>query len=179
MASQISPVSIHEGDIEIVDSSLYEQINGKLIEREVPNLKHGRLQKFATRVLESPLASLAIEVVQEVSINHWDKPKSDWMTPDVIVSLPGGFKEARNGYVLPPILLTVEVLSPRQTIFNMQWKVKELLAWGVQQVWLADPESASIAVFDTPERAELIAEGNMPVPGTEVKVAISDLFSTR
>lgn len=174
MATQTTPYTA-----EPIDTSRFEQVDGKLIERNVPTLKHGKLQRFVTSALLSAATSQQLDAVQEVSINHWDKPKSDWMTPDVIVSEPGGFREAQNGHVLPPIALAVEVLSPSQSVFNMQWKVKELLEWGVRQVWLVDPESSSVAVFNAPGKSELFSDGNLKIADTGIDVLLSDLFSER
>ena len=108
-----------------VDTSRFEQVDGKLIERPVPTRLHGKLQRHLANLLASALQGFGIGVEAEVSIDHWDEPKSDWFTPDVIASLAGGFQDARNGHVLPPVLLAVEVLSSGQNFSNMRSKVSD------------------------------------------------------
>ncbi len=172
MATQFIPSSI-----EPVDTSRFEQVNGKLIERPVPTLKHSDLQFHITSLLRQAVLDLGMKANQELSIDHLDEPKSDWLTPDVVVSLAGGFRQAKNGHVLPPVLLAVEVLSPGQNFFNMRRKVSDLLAWGVEQVWLVDDESHSIAVFQSSNaKSEVFYEGSVPLPGTSLPFRLEDLF---
>ena len=168
-------------ELETIDTSRFEQVNGKLIERPVPTRPHGRLQRHIANLLSLAVEELGLEAEAEVSINHWDEPKSDWLTPDVIVSIAGGFKEAENGHVLPPLLLAIEVLSPGQTFSNMRWKASDLLAWGVQQVWLVDENSKSVAVFSSHDASKLetFYDGSVALTGINLSFTLNDLFRYR
>ena len=172
MATQYLPSSL-----EHVDTSRFEQVNGELIERPAPTLKHSELQLQITLLLRQAVSEFDMKANQELSIDYWDEPKSDWMTPDVIVSMEGGFREAKNGHVLPPILLAVEILSSGHNFFNMRRKVSDLLAWGVQQVWLVDGESRSVAVFKSSNaKSQVFYEGSVLLSGTSLQFYLADLF---
>ena len=127
-------------DIEYIDTSRYERTEGQLVERPLPSRRHAEVQLNATILLRQIAKQLGIKDYQEWTLDEASVPEHDWMTPDVLVSLPGELKESRVGHLLPPAFLAVEVLSPGQTIPQMMKKARRFLRWGVQHVWLIEPE---------------------------------------
>jgi Uma2 family endonuclease len=174
MATQTIPPAA-----EPLDTSRFEQVNGKLIERPSPSLTHGKLQRKITALLDAAVNSRDMHAIQEVSLNRVDEPKSDWLTPDSIVSDAGGFREAQNGHVLPPVLLAVEILSEGQSFFGMRRKVSDYISWGVKHIWLVDPYSSSIATFRASNygRAALVYEGSVEIADTQISIPLSAIFS--
>ena len=128
------------GEVEYVDTSRYERIEGRLVERPLPGSRHAEVQWNATLLLKQVAKQHGMKAHQEWTLDEVDQPEHDWMTPDVLVSLPGERKESRIGHLLPPAFLAVEVLSPGQTIPQMNKKARRFLRWGVQHVWLIEPE---------------------------------------
>ncbi len=55
--------------------------------------------------------------------------------------------EIPMGYITIPPDLAVEVVSPTDTVFDVEEKVEEYLAAGVRMVWVASPLSRSVRVF--------------------------------
>lgn len=123
-----------------IDTSRYERIEGQLVERPLPSRRHAEVQLNTTILLRQTVKQLGMKAYQEWTLDEADVPEHDWMTPDVLVSLPGELKESRIGHLLPPAFLAVEVLSPGQTIPQMMKKARRFLRWGVQHVWLIEPE---------------------------------------
>lgn len=173
MATHLLPVEQTK-----VDTSRYECLNGQLIERPVPARPHGRLQRRIANLIESAIEKSNMEVEAEISIDRWDEEKSDWLTPDVLVSTGSGFKEAKNGHVLPPALLAIEVLSSGQNFSNMRRKVTTLIEWGVTEVWLVDGQSQSISVFPSSDtsKSETVYEGNIATGDHSVSLFMTDIF---
>jgi Uma2 family endonuclease len=128
------------GEVEYIDTSRYERIKGQLVERPLPGDRHAEVQWNATLLLKQAAKQHGMKAHQEWTIDEGDRPEHDWMTPDVLVSMPGEYKRSAIGYLLPPAFLAVEVLSPGQTIPQMMRKARRFLRWGVQHVWLIEPE---------------------------------------
>jgi Uma2 family endonuclease len=74
--------------------------------------------------------------------------------------------------------LAVEVNSPRDTLKEVFAKLDEYFRHGVQQVWLVEPHSRKLCVYDSPTRVRILTEvdtlDNTIVPGFTLKVG--DLF---
>jgi Uma2 family endonuclease len=88
--------------------------------------------------------------------------------------LPEGRLPAEAAPRLAPAL-AVEVLSPSNTIEEMQLKLTEYFENGVQIVWVLDPATKSVRVHDAPDRfhpfsAESVLDGGDVLPGFSVEV---------
>lgn len=102
----------------------------------------------------------------ELSLDPTGDSVGEWLTPDVLVCQPEGFREKpQNRHVLPPLFLAVEILSPKQTFINLRWKAKEYITWGVEHVWFVDGDSKAVLTYDAPVwgRGQLYSEGTIAV----------------
>ncbi len=171
MASQLIQTT-HSLDLE-----RYECIDGVLIEKPVPTITHASLQLRALDPLRNAAQPLGMTTLSEVSLNQRDVERSDWMTPDVMVSKPGGFKGAANDHALPPVALAVEILSPGQSFLLMRQKAERYLTWGVRAVWLIDPDSKAALCFSSEIGA---GSGHLIFDGTlragDLFIHLSQLF---
>lgn len=177
MATHFVPNSETAGT-SLIDTSRYECIGGNLIERAVPGIPHGLLQKRIVRLLDDQLASTGRIAVGEVSLDKTPERNSEWLTPDVIVSMPGGFRmKQSNSHAFPPAFLAIEILSAGQTFENLRWKAEDYLAWGVEHVWFLDSDSASAMTFDgrQPDRDQLVSEGSLSV-GDFLSIPLATIF---
>ena len=166
MAAQTIPSN------ELIDTSRYECVDGELVERPVPNFRHSRIQDDLSVHFRPLTQLLGMVSGPELSIDR-NPGKSDWMTPDYAVSMPGGYTVNANGHALPPILLAVEVLSPGQSLTEMRQKAERYLAWGAQTVWLIDPDAAVALVFNAeqPGSGHFVAEGLLRAGDLAVSLA--------
>jgi Uma2 family endonuclease len=129
----------HAVDLESIDTSRYEQIDGRLTERPMPKDRHAEVQGNIIEFLGPKARALGLRAYPELSVDREDAPNSDWMTPDVVVAQPD-FPRTKRRNALPPLLLAIEVLSPEQTIPEMIRKTQRYFDWGVKHVWLIEPE---------------------------------------
>ena len=172
MATQIVP------NTETVDSGRYEFVHGRLVERALPGLKHAALQQRMVDLLRPQAAQTGKVVMAELSLDQDDQARSEWLTPDVLVSTSEGFvTKSINDHALPPALLAVEILSPGQTFMNLRWKADDYIQWGVQHVWFLDPESASVLTYAAPDstRGQILSSGTVAI-SDELSLALSDIF---
>jgi Uma2 family endonuclease len=99
--------------------------------------------------------------------------------PDVSFITRARLPRPPKGYI--PIVpeLAVEVVSPKDLYSEVQSKVDEYLAAGVLLVWVVDPETLSVAIYDQSGavrrlRAPEVLTGEDILPGFRCEVA--DLF---
>jgi Uma2 family endonuclease len=73
--------------------------------------------------------------------------------------------------------IAVEILSPSETKKTIQRKIDAYLKWGVQEIWLIDPEARTLAVHSR-AGVQPLSEGafltSSLVPGWQLQIA--DLF---
>jgi Uma2 family endonuclease len=94
--------------------------------------------------------------------------------------LPGGRVPAEPAPRIAPAL-AVEVLSPSNTDAEMRIKRQEYFDSGTYQVWLLDPTTQTLHVYDAPERfrqltRDDVLEDETLLPGFTVRVG--ELFAT-
>ena len=124
------------------DESRFDRVDGQWVERPLPGAQHSDLQFALTVVLKRLAEPLGAVARQEWSLTKpddtgFDQP--DYMTADVLVTLPKAYEMTKRGHLIPPALLAVEIASPGQ---DNQIKKAELFhAWGVRHCWLINPET--------------------------------------
>ena len=75
--------------------------------------------------------------------------------------------------VRTPPLLCIEVLSPTDSMTEMQDKIDDYLAMGVQAVWVVNPKRRKAFVVD---RGALLPVDVLIVPETEIRIAVAEIF---
>jgi Uma2 family endonuclease len=84
-----------------------------------------------------------------------------------------------RGYWPGPPDLAVEVVSPTDTLFDVEEKVDEWLAAGVAMVWVVNPKRKTVTVYRSPTSSTILTvndelDGQDVVPGFRCRV--SELF---
>jgi Uma2 family endonuclease len=85
-------------------------------------------------------------------------------------------EEKFERYVTQPPLIAIEVLSPEDTMTAMRAKAAEYRQFGVENIWIVDPE-ARIAFRYTDGSLEEVNSGELVVPGTPIRVVLSEMFA--
>jgi len=111
-----------------------DYVDGELLERNVGEWEHSRLQMLLSQFLFSLEAELGILVVPEQRVQV--RP-TRFRIPDIAV-----LTAAPSGPVVQdPPFLCIEILSRRDRVEEMQVRVDDYLEFGVQYVWLIDPRT--------------------------------------
>ena len=79
-------------------------------------------------------------------------------------------------YVTAPPLIAIEILSPEDTLRAMQTKAAEYRLFGVEHIWIIDPEPR-IAYRYAESALEEVLSGELTVPGTPIRVVLSEMFA--
>ena len=145
-----------------------EYVEGELLERNVGEWDHSRLQTLLTRYLSNREKEWGILVLTEQRVQI--KP-TRFRVPDISVL---SAKSPVEEIVRHPPLLCIELLSPEDRVTEMQQRIDDYLAFGVRAVWLIHPGTKRAFVY-TASSVEEVKDGVLRLEGSEVEVPIIDL----
>ena len=111
-----------------------EYVEGRIVERPLPQKPHSRMQGFLLRALHEAAHPLGYEIWVEQRIRTRRNP-DHYRVPDLCVTLG---EPPENTFTDPPALC-IEILSPEDSALAIRQKVEEYLAFGVPHVWVIDP----------------------------------------
>jgi len=147
-----------------------EFVDGRIEERNLGEKEHSILQRFFTVLFAIKRSEWGVEVFPELRTQTQARR---FRVPDVLVTRASDRFER---YVTRPPLIAIEILSPEDTLSAMQQKAAEYRAFGVEHVWIVDPEPR-IAYRATEGGLEEVRTGALDVPGTPIRIELSDLFT--
>jgi Uma2 family endonuclease len=147
-----------------------EYVDGRIEERNLGEKEHSIIQRYLTVLFAIKRAEWGVEVFPELRTQT--KP-TNFRVPDVLV-MRAGKKFER--YVTEPPLIAIEILSPEDTLRVMQGKAAEYRSFGVENIWIIDPEPR-IAYIYTSAGLEEVHTGKLTVPETSIRVVLSELFA--
>jgi Uma2 family endonuclease len=145
-----------------------DYLEGQLLERNVGEWDHARLQGLLIRYLSNREKELGILVVPEQRVQVKARR---FRVPDVTV-LAGPRPE--GGIITTPPFLCVELLSPRDRVVEMQDRIRDYLDFGVRYVWLIDPKTG-LTFVHTPDGVQEVRNGMLSTKNPDVSVSLLDL----
>jgi Uma2 family endonuclease len=110
-----------------------DYVDGEILERNVGEYDHAKLQKRLILYLGNREAELRIHVVPEQRVQV---SRTRFGVPDVCVV--AGAEPTEQVFTKPPALC-IEILSPEDTMTRMQERIDDHLKFGVPHVWVLDP----------------------------------------
>jgi Uma2 family endonuclease len=126
-----------------------ELMDGEVIEKAMPNRKHGTLVAFLVRILGNYLEQTR-EARVKTEVRHLEDEEEWVFLPDVSVTLRtriGPASETSDPVeVLPD--LAIEVLSPEDRPGRLQRRIAHYMRSGVQVLWVVDPDSETVTVWE-------------------------------
>ena len=118
-----------------------ELVRGEIAERPLPTFQHGNIQlRMGSRLMalqQSYPVFTSVEVRVRMALDLYRIPD---------ISMWEG--AVPDGVPATPPLLVVEISSPDDRLDAMLQKLEEYRAWGVQHIWLVEPELKRIHVYD-------------------------------
>ncbi|MGA2570663.1 MAG: Uma2 family endonuclease [Terracidiphilus sp.] len=147
-----------------------EFVDGRIEERNLGEKEHSILQRYLTVLFAIKRAEWRVEVFPELRTQTQARR---FRVPDVLIVRAGDKFER---YVTRPPLIAIEILSPEDTLHAMQEKAAEYRHFGVEHIWIIDPEPR-IAYRYTQGALEEVRTGELTVPGTPIRVALSEMFA--
>lgn len=122
------------------DGADREYLDGEVVERNMGNKSHGRIQLRIAAMLQALEAKTGIYVVVEVRHKVSD---THFRIPDIAVFAHEPMEEVPS--TAP--LVAIEILSPDDRIGYIIPKLEEYRRWGVTHIWVADPEDRKLFTY--------------------------------
>lgn len=151
------------------DGADREYLDGKVVERNMGNKSHGRIQLVIASLLRQHETNTGLYVTVEV---RQKITELRYRIPDVAV-----FEGEPVGEVpSTPPLVAIEILSPDDRIGYIVPKLEEYRAWGVRNIWVADPEDRKLFTYGS---AGLHEVNEFKLPEFGIVLTKAELFETR
>ena len=147
-----------------------EFVDGRIEERHLGEKEHSILQRFLTVLFAIHRAEWGVEVFPEL---RTQTDARRFRVPDVLVVRAG---QKFERYLTQPPLIAIEILSPEDTLRAMQAKAAEYRRFGIEHIWILDPESR-IAYRYTEAGLEEVRTGELTVPATPICVVLGEVFA--
>jgi Uma2 family endonuclease len=147
-----------------------EFVDGRIEERNLGEIEHSILQRFLTVLFALKRTEWRVEVFPEL---RTQTAARKFRVPDILVVWAG---ETIERYITRPPLIAVEILSPEDTLSAMQIKAAEYRGFGIENIWIIDPEPR-LAYRYTSTGLEEVHTGELTVPGTPVRIVLSEMFA--
>jgi Uma2 family endonuclease len=145
-----------------------EWVDGELKERAVGEGSHAYVQTFFIRYFLKHEDEFGIRVTQELRMQVSAK---NYRVPDVtVIRSSDPFEEI----VRTPPLLCIEILSPTDSMSEMQDKIDDYLTMGVKAVWVVNPKRRKAFLVDG---GALLPAQELTVPGTTIRVGVKEIFA--
>lgn len=145
-----------------------EYLDGELLERNVGEWDHSRLQLLLGQYLANGEKQwgVVVAIAQRVQIRA-----TRFRVPDILV-LTGG---APTGPIVnQPPFLCIELLSPRDRMAEMQDRIDDYLNFGVSYVWVINPRDRRAFVY-TKERVQEVKDGVLSTDNPDIRVSLFEL----
>ena len=110
-----------------------EYVDGEIVERNLGEKTHSRIQRRLTVHLDPVTKELGMEVLPEQRVQV---SATRFRIPDVIV-----LRESDERIVTSPPFICIEVLSKDDTMQYMQEKIDDYLRFGVPYIWIVNPRN--------------------------------------
>jgi Uma2 family endonuclease len=148
------------------DGADREYLDGEVVERNMGNKSHGKIQLRLGSLLQAFEQRTGIYVVVEV---RQKVTGTRFRIPDVAVFEDEPEEEVPS----TPPLVAIEILSPDDRVGYVIPKLEEYRQWGVRHIWLADPDSRKLFTYGDAGLHE-VTELSLPQHG--IALTLADVF---
>lgn len=146
-----------------------EYDHGVILERNLGEFEHSFLQVLLGTIFTVNMENWSVFGLTEQRVQI---TPNKFFVPDICVLRVGAPTE---DILTHPPLIVIEILSPEDTIRRAATKTKEYLQFGIEHVWVIDP-NARVAFRGVATGLERVPDGRLTVPGTLIEIRISELF---
>jgi Uma2 family endonuclease len=159
-----------------------EYIEGKIIQKPMPQGKHSAIQGEFVPVINSVVKPQRIaRAFPELRCTFGGRST----VPDITVFIWSRIPRDENGEIANTFPIapdwTIEILSPDQSQTKVTKNILHCLKHGSKMGWLIDPDEQTVFVYRPQQETEVFDEPDalIPVPSfaSELQLTIQDLFS--
>jgi len=152
------------------DGADRDYVDGEVIERNMGELPHAQLQVRLIQLLLPLAEELRLQVLPEIRIQT--RP-TRFRVADIAVWRAGDIGQRIP--TVPPFLV-VEILSDEDRLVRLQPKIQEYLAYGVQWVWVIDPDERRALSYSPANQGGTLVE-ELRTYDPDLAIPLADLLS--
>ncbi len=146
-----------------------DYVDGVLVERNVGQYDHSRLQHLLSRYLGNREQEWGVRVLIEQRVQV--RP-TRYRVPDICVIS----RDAPIEQILThPPFLCIEIVSPDDRMDEVQERIDDYLAFGVACVWLLNPRNRRAFIYTAAEIRE-VKDGILRTSDPDLAVPVAELF---
>ncbi len=146
-----------------------DYIDGEVRERNLGEKPHSGLQGYFTALFSLNRASWGLRSYPEQRVQI---SATRYRIPDVCAERPDG---TADPIIRKPPVVCIEILSPGDSLADMQERVNDYLTLGVPNIWLIDPVRRWAWTADQ-DGIHLLASDAFAIAGTPVHIPLADLY---
>lgn len=154
-----------------------ELVRGQVVREPPAGFQHGRISARIAAILQAFVGEhgLGEAVGAETGFILCDEPPTV-RAPDVAFVAAGRLATEPVGFAPLAPDLAVEIVSPSNTLSEIQDKVMDYLEAGARLVWVVDPRSRNVTTYSSRKDIQLLTEdeeidGGTVLPGFRCTVA--------
>ena len=147
-----------------------DYIDGEVLERNMGEKPHSRLQTFFSRFLAQFEESLKSETLTEQRVQVGRKR---YRIPDVAL-VPLSDSDPR--IVRTPPLLCIEILSSKDTLSEIAKRTHDYATMGVKTSWVVDPWRRKAYAAGPDGKLHPVFD-HLTVAGTPISITIAEIFA--
>jgi len=146
-----------------------DYVDGNVIERNVGEFPHAMLQGILVGYLREFARTVQIRVLPELRVRTGQRR---FRIPDICVMRKS---QAPEPVLTRPPFLCIEILSPEDRMTRVMERVKEYFAFGVEHVWILDPETRTAYA---PER-DIVREvrDKLETRDPDISIDLAEVFA--
>jgi Uma2 family endonuclease len=146
-----------------------DYVDGELVDRNVGEKSHSKLQWEILSALRRRAAEWNIFAIHETRVQV---SPTRYRVPDICALI--GAEPDEEIFTRPPFLC-VEILSPEDRMSRMQQRIDDYLAFGVEYVWVADPQNRRGWIYRRDGMHE-VRDGVLRTENPDIEIPLADLF---
>jgi Uma2 family endonuclease len=115
--------------------------------------------------------------VSTVDLSKFDLKTREEIKPDVCLYPKRGLLQPKDILKMKEMpLLAVEILSPKQGLYDIVEKFRLYFALGIRSCWLVEPVLQTVTVYSTSDQWRVFAAGDVVDEPLNIRLALNELF---
>lgn len=128
------------------------------------------IQRYLTILFGTKYVEWGVEVFPEL---RTQTKVRNFRIPDLLVVRA---EDKFDRYLTKPPLIAIEIFSPEDTFRDMQEKSDEYHLFGVEHIWIINPDSSKV-YRHADGRLQEVRDTELLVAGTPIRVVLSEMFA--
>lgn len=115
--------------------------------------------------------------INKIDLTQFDISTREEIKPDVCVYPKRKFNPINDILKMEEMpLLAIEIVSPKQGLYEILEKFKLYFALGVQSCWLVIPSTQTVTVYAGPNHFQTIVSGDVVDTVVNIRLPLSEIF---